>query len=246
MGQRASRVLHEESTGSRRSTTSSGAATRSIPAVQINHMWRRLVILLRTFLQFTQVKNFLITMMPMETVNPSEDEPECEFEKIDVDSDPPKQKKTSKPWRILNVKGEPYVVGKELKESQGTKDATKHTHDPMLCQHPSEKMLARGGRNDQRWWCCQACGARWERIPLSKYETNEQPSGKDLVTFGMHAGKTYNNVYLSHPTYCDWIMKTAETGDDASAQLIKFARYLTTREARSPEDVPAGRMDEEL
>ena len=126
-------------------------------------MWRRLVILLRTFLQFTQVKNFLITMMPMETINPSEDDDE--FEKIDVDSDQPKQKKTSRPWRILKFQGESYVVGKELKEAKGSKDVTKHTHDPMICQHPSDKMLGRGGRADQKWWCCQACGTRWERIP---------------------------------------------------------------------------------
>jgi len=209
-------------------------------------MWRRLVILLRTFLQYTQAKNFLMTMIPMDTMNPQEDDDE--FEKIDVegDADQPKQAK-EKPWRILRFHDEEYVVGKQLREAQGAKDKQKHTHDRILCQHPSEKMLGRGGRNDQKWWCCQACGARWDRILLSKYEpTTSQPSGKDLVTFGKHAGKTYDNVFLNNPGYCDWIMKTAEEGDDAGVQLIKFARYLATREARSPEDVPAGRMDEEL
>ena len=246
MGQRASRVLQQESTRPRRSTTSSGATTvRSIPPEQINHMWRRMVILMRTFLQFTQVKNFLITMMPMETINPSEDDDE--FEKIDMDMDQPKQKKTSKPWRILKFHGESYVVGKELKEAKGAKDVTKHTHDPMVCQHPSDKMLGRGGRNDLKWWICQACGTRWERLPLVKFEsTGAQPRCKDLITFGMHCGKTYDTVYLNHPEYCDWILRTAESGDDASAVLKKFARYLATREVRDPMDVPAGRMDEEL
>ena len=244
MGQRASRVLQQE-TGPRRSTTSSGATIiRSIPAEQINQMWRRLVILLRTFLQFIQVKNFLITMMPMETVNPTEDDDE--FEKIDVDMDQPKKEKKSKPWRILEFHGEKYVVGKELKEAKGPKDVKKHTHDPMICQHPSDKMLGRGGRADQKWWSCQACGTRWERIPLSKFETTSQPSCKDLLTFGKHAGKTYDFVYLNHINYCEWILRTVESGDDAGLQLFKFARYLATREARSPGDVPAGRMDEEL
>jgi hypothetical protein len=245
MGQRASRVLQQESTRSRRSTTSFGATTiRSIPPEQVNHMWRRLVILLRTFLQFIQVKNFLITMMPMETVNPTEDDDE--FEKIDVDMDQPKKEKKSKPWRILEFHGEKYVVGKELKEAKGAKDVKKHTHDPMICQHPSDKMSGRGGRADQKWWSCQACGTRWERIPLSKFETTSQPSCKDLLTFGKHAGKTYDFVYLNHINDCEWILKTAESGDDACAQLVKFARYLATREARSPGDIPAGRMDEEL
>ena len=244
MGQRASRVLQQE-TGPRRSTTSFGATIiRSIPPEQVHHMWRRLVILLKGFLQFIQIKNFLITMMPMETINPTEDDDE--FEKIDVDPDQTKTKQTSKPWRILQFHGESYVVGKELREATGKKDTSKHTHDPMICQHPSDKMLARGGRNDLRWWVCQACGARWERIPSSKFETSSNPSQKDRLNFGMYAGKTYETVHSNHPSYCEWILKTAESGDGASAPLKKFARWLATREARSPTDVPAGRMDEEL
>ena len=71
-------------------------------------------------------------------------------------------------------------------------------------------------------------------------------SGKDQVTFGKHAGMTYDEVYKKHPSYCNWVMHTAEVGDDPGASLVKFARHLATREARSPEDVPAGRMDEAL
>ena len=244
MGQRASRVLQQE-TGPQRSTTSSGAKTkRSIPPAQIDHMWRRLVILLKGFLNFIQIKNFLITMMPMETINPTEDDDE--FEKIDVDSDQKKTQPKSRPWRILQFQGESWMVGKELREATGKKDTTKHTHDPMTCQHPSDKMLGRGGRNDLRWWVCQACGTRWERIHSSKFETSSNPCQKDRLNFGSHAGKTYEFVYQNQPAYCDWILRTAESGDGASPQLKNFARWLATRENRSPTDVPAGRMDEEL
>jgi len=62
----------------------------------------------------------------------------------------------------------------------------------------------------------------------------------------MYTGLTYNEVYTKHPTYADWVLKTAETGDSPSEPLKRFARYLASREARSPEDVPAGKMDEEL
>ena len=78
------------------------------------------------------------------------------------------------------------------------------------------------------------------------FETNDRATGRDLVTFGKHAGMTYDTVYLKYPDYCNWAMSTAESGDDACQQLIKFAKYIATREARTPENIPAGRMDEEL
>ena len=139
------------------------------------------------------------------------------------------------------------MVGKELKQGKGERDQKKNTHDPLTCQHPSDKMLGRGGRGDLKWWYCQACGTRWERIPLSSFEgTNDLQSGKDLVTFGKHAGKNYNTVWVNYPDYCDWVLRTTESGDDPSPALKKFARYIASREARSPEDIPAGQMDEEL
>ncbi len=150
MGQRASRLL-QESTEPQRSTTSSGAKTiRKLPPAVVEHHWRRMYLLIRTFLGYIQTKDLLICLLPMETVCPTEDEDE--FEKIDVGPDQTKHKKTSRPWRILKFHGESYVVGKELKEAKGQKDVTKHTHDPMICQHPSDKMLGRGGRADQKWW----------------------------------------------------------------------------------------------
>ena len=163
-----------------------------------------------------------------------------------MDPERPSQK-TNQPWRVISFQGEKFVVGKELPEGKGVKDQKKHTHDPMTCQHPSEVMCGRGGRGDLKWWCCQACGTRWERILLSSFEgTTDRPSGSDLVTFGRHAGKTYNTVYVQDPGYVNWILQTAESGDSPSASLLKFARYLATRETRTPEDTPAGRMDEEL
>jgi len=203
---------------------------------------------MRMFLQFTQVKDFLITIMPSETVNPTEDEDD--FEKIDVEgdfSDRPKPKENKKkPWRILTFHGVKFVVGKELESAKGAKDTKKHTHDPVMSQHPSDQMCGRGGKADQKWWTCTACGIRWERIPLAHFELTSAPKCRDVLTFGRHAGKTYDFVYLNHASYCQWILMTTESGDDACPQLIKFARYLATREARDPGDVPAGRMDEEL
>ena len=139
------------------------------------------------------------------------------------------------------------MVGKEMTEGQGLIDKTKRTHDPSVCQHPSDLMHGRGGRGEKKWWSCQLCGTRWERIPLVNLEAKtELPGPMDRITFGKYMGKTYQTVHLQHPEYCDWILRTAETGDSPSQQLLRLARYLATKEARSTEDIPAGRMDEEL
>ena len=208
--------------------------------------WQRFRILLTMFLRFTQQKNFLLSILPAELINPTEDEDD--FEKIDVgDARPkPKEKKKNKPFRILPFKGESFVVGDRLIAGKGAKDLKKHTHDPIVCQHPSAQMFARGGKDEKKWWTCTACGGRWDRVPLAYYELTSAPKCRDILTFGKHAGQTYDYAYLNDMAYCQWIMMTMESGDSSCQQLKKFARYLATREARDPGDIPAGRMDDEL
>ena len=220
------------------------------PVSTVEHYWRRLTLLIQQFINYTQYHNVISQIFPQGMINPAADS-DSDFEKIDVEADFPKQKKPKgkkEPWRILTFKDEKWVVGNQWPEGKGKQDMKKRTLDPILCQHPTDMMQARGGRNNLQWWNCQACGTRWERIPLSKFEsTPDIPiSGKTKVTFGRHAGLTYDEVYQQHPSYCGWVINTAEVGDDPGESLVKFARHLVTREARQPEDVPAGRMDEAL
>ena len=117
------------------------------------------------------------------------------------------------------------MVGQQMKSGEGPKDKVKITQDPLLCQHPSDKMLARGGRGGQQWWTCSACGSRFNRTPLSNYEAQSAGTcmgGNDIITFGKY------------------------TGDGACTQLKKFAKYIVSRGIPNPENIPAGRMDEEL
>ena len=246
MSTRAMRVLQNESL---RSTISSGAKKicSKLPK-QIIHQWKRLFLLAAAFLRFSQMKNYLITQMGEETICPREASDSEDFEKIYVNPDKSSSSssKTSQPWRVLNHREEQFVVGKELKQGQGAQDKKKLTHDPAICKHPSDKMQGRGGRVD-KWWYCKACGTRWERVPLSSYEVpNDVQTGKNLVTFGQYLGMSYATVWTKFPSYCDWVLKTAESGDSPSPPLKKFARYIASREARSPEDIPAGTMDDEL
>jgi hypothetical protein len=244
ISQRAQRVLQRDQQPQRSNIPSGMTFVRSIPAQTICHMWKRLYLLAEMFLRFTQRKNFLIEKMGEDAINPPEEEEE--YEKIYTDLDHPNQK-TNKPWRVIAFQGEPYVVGKEMTEGQGRIDKTKRTHDPSVCQHPSDLMHGRGGRGEKKWWSCPLCGTRWERIPLVNLEAKtELPGPMDRITFGRYTGKTYQTVHLQHPEYCDWILRTAETGDNPSQQLLRLAKYLATKEARSTEDIPAGRMDGEL
>jgi hypothetical protein len=244
ISQRAQRVLQREQQPQRSDIHSGITVIPSIPSHTRCHMWKRLYLLAELLLRFMQRKIFLTELMGEDAINPPEDEEE--YEKIYVDADLP-HPRTNKPWRVMTFQGEKFIVGKEMTEGRGMRDMSRRTHDPAVCQHPSDLMHGRGGRGDKRWWSCQACGTRWERIPLASFEPKTDTLGPmDRITFGKYMGKTYNAVYQEHPEYCAWILQTAETGDRPSQQLTRFARYLTTRETRSTEDIPPGRMDEEL
>ena len=66
------------------------------------------------------------------------------------------------------------------------------------------------------------------------------------MNFGKYLGQTYNTVWVNDPSYCQWALLTVESGDATGDGLARFAQYVATREARGPNDIPAGRMGEEL
>ena len=65
------------------------------------------------------------------------------------------------------------------------------------------------------------------------------------MTFGKYAGMSYNTVWMTDPSYCQWAIKTVESGDPSSPDLVRFARFVAQKESQMP-DIPAGKMDEEL
>ena len=249
MRSRASRVLQQDSTDPPRSTTSSGESkTQKYTEWDRLWRWKRLVKVAWCLLSYVQRRNFFLTKMPLAIRTPESSADEFEFVNPKASSSQAKQK--SAPWKVLTFQSQKWIVGKELPEGQGKKDATKHTHDPLTCQHPSENTRGRGGRNELRWWICLNCGTRWERIPLSEYETDSPGHDKDFITFGKHLGKTYETVLRTDPPYCQWALQTVESGDSHSPQLKKFAKYVVSKDNRGVtanyQDIPAGRMDEEL
>jgi hypothetical protein len=210
-------------------------------------MWKRLYLLAETLLRFTQRKNYITELMGKEAVTPPEEDEE--YERISVNDGDPGYPRTNQgeSWRTLVFQNKKFVVGKELPEGVGMRDLTKRTLDPSLCQHPTDLMFARGGRGDKKWWLCQACGTRWQRIPLDDLAPRTETLGsRDRITFGKYLGQSYQQVYLNHPDYCQWVLQTAETGDAPSWMLIRFAKWLATKEARTAEEIAAGKMDESL
>ena len=115
-------------------------------------------------------------------------------------------------------------IGKPIPMGSGSKDQKKAHMDPTMCQHNSSDMMPRGNKTE-KWWTCQKCMSRWERIPENK-ELHVTPMDEDRVTFGKHAGETYLHVYLQDPAYCDWVQRTVEETNPAPGPLTCLSQYI--------------------
>jgi len=132
------------------------------------------------------------------------------------------QRQPKPPRRIIN--GE--VVGRPLAPGGGPR-----TMEPNLCPH--HQMKARGNRNS-KWWTCLECQSRWDRYTY--VETDQAPQGTDVLTFGCHQGRMFEDVMLSEMTYCEWILQTIENEPDTCPGLRRFAMYLTEQYTRSNQE----------
>ena len=147
-------------------------------------------------------------------------------------------KTTKEPQEVTRVlQGE--IVGKDLKKPEkGTP-----TVNPGICTHPAEHMK-RGGntRPDGKgttWWTCKACKTRWERKKMSDLEANAPAQGTDLVMFGQHAGRTYQEILEKFPAYAEWVVTTATMEPESTPGLIHLATFIRSRcpELQTAEEV---------
>ena len=49
------------------------------------------------------------------------------------------------------------------------------------------------------------------------------------IRFGKHAGKTYQQALSEYPSYCEWVILTADIEDEASPELQHFAQWLVKK-----------------
>ena len=138
---RANRVLQQALPSTASSSTRGRVTIRTISPDRIAHMYRRLYLKAEMILRFMWKRNLIVELMGEEAVNPAEEEEL--FENIHVDPENP-DKKTNQSWRVLPFQEQQWVVGKKMPSGQGTQDRKKNTHDPAVCQHPSDKMFGNG------------------------------------------------------------------------------------------------------
>ena len=121
------------------------------------------------------------------------------------------------------------LIGKPLKPGDGTP-----TVDPQMCNHPTAEMKRRG--NKAKWWTCQLCQSRWERI-IPEIPTGF-PTDDELMLIGQHAGKSFLHIWNFEHQYVHWIRLTAETtpgdvrlgGPGVEPQIYRLAAYLEQKE----------------
>ena len=88
------------------------------------------------------------------------------------------------------------------------------------------------GNEKSQWWTCTLCQSRWERIKPADTSGTE-PTGEEPLTWGRHSGRTMEYVRIADPNYCHWVLMTSETEETVCSGLMRFARYLTTKEQQA-------------
>lgn len=66
-----------------------------------------------------------------------------------------------------------------------------------------------------------------QKQALEKIYVITQPDGQDPMGFGTHASRTYAEVKLEFPDYCQWAKATAHEGQH-SVRLGRFVKWLET------------------
>ena len=84
------------------------------------------------------------------------------------------------------------------------------------------------------------------KLPLSSFEPQGMiTSGSDLITFGRHMGKHYNQTWQEDPQYCHWVMMMIEQEVGTSSALKRCAQYcVMIQRSMGFEEVPAAGIHE--
>ena len=143
-----------------------------------------------------------------------------------------------KPKQVITRVLDNQIVGAPLdKPAAGTPEV-----DPAICDHPANRMKGRSNLDEKKgkgmkWWTCDKCKQRWERLDLTKLAETETPQDDDLVRFGKHQGRTYLEILTEFPQYAQWVIDTTMTEtDECSPGLTHLANYLKPRMTTQMDD----------
>jgi len=214
MYRRACSILNQQdATTSRSSTQPAPRATRRLTTEQLTARWRSVVLKISLIFRMIATQNMAKQLLGEQVYNRW-------FSTAVTDT----ATRASQPIVSRVIKGQ--AVGRELPRGEGKADAKKANKDPAMCLHPEADMQQRGNAKSS-WWSCAKCMSRWERMDLALVNTlTPEPNSLDLVTFGKHMGKTYEQV-LQDPKYCEWVMETVAQGETVNNNnLLRLGEYI--------------------
>ena len=228
---RASRIALT-STGTSSTPSARTTRVRRNSPEWLTHAWKRLVIKIKMVLQVFQLRAQTVASLGVET-----------YKRLFAAQSRQVQAQAATAQNQIQkiVRGE--AVGRTLdKDGKGRVTVAKE-----LCDHPDSAMIR--GANDNRksgggmkWWTCELCRTRWERIPMATIAPNMQdvPKDDDLLTQGRYMGSTYLEVITSDWPYCEWVVTTSQQ-ETTIKWLQHFALYILAQQTSAMDAV-----DEEL
>ena len=69
---------------------------------------------------------------------------------------------------------------------------------------------------------------------LAIRQNREDHLATPMITWGKYKGTTYQDLYLTDPPYCQWVVETARVGDNVSKGLKAFANWLEQERNQVP------------
>ena len=229
---------------------------RTNTAQQIHQWWIRIMLKVGRCIRFAEIREHTIRILGADIENLSIDNNRGQkiFRNLFQEVREASGRETSTASTAYH-----RVIGNELVGEPLPRGSGVATQSAETCHHPETEMSRRGTAKMHTtnpatnpptkimimWWTCRLCQSRWARHPIPDYGTSEAQDN-DVMCFGKHAGKTYVEVLLTCPTYCDWVLMTAESGESPSPQLMRFAAYIQRQ--RQPQQArvnqqPATAMD---
>ena len=126
-------------------------------------------------------------------------------------------------WRIIDE----WTVEEPMKPST-TRPARVSAEQ---CTHPGGQMQRRGNKH-KAWYTCLACNSRWVSRTVGSHIPLGEPTPNELVMFGKHKGKTFHWVTNNDPSWCKWVVMSAEQEIDCSEGLRRLARHHINLESQ--------------
>ena len=140
-------------------------------------------------------------------------------------------------WTVMEIKNRIH----ELQEAQGTPPRGKKQKAPLAEQMTRLNVASRRKGNLADYMKQELdmhvnpndTVAQMQRQAIKKIYMTTTASGTDPVGFGDHSALSYQEVQISHPQYCHWVVQTSQE-EDHSYMLGRLAQWLILQKTAPP------------